>query len=83
MTERPCHLSRVASASAPPESTCRAEKTPTMAEKLDERPRYPAQLGNLFGGMGRPSTASGEPHPFCARWQVSSWRNAYQWRRNN
>ena len=73
MTERPCHLSRVASASAPPESTCRAEKTPTMAEKLDERPRYPAQLGNLFGGMGHPGR---ETHTCAKRADLAPLRES-------
>ena len=39
MIERPSHLGRVAQVFAIPESTSRAEKTPRMAEKSDERPR--------------------------------------------
>ena len=37
--ERTSHLGRPTFVFAPPESTSRAEGTPTMGEKSDERPR--------------------------------------------
>ena len=54
MVERPRHLGRVPLVPAPPESTPRAEGTPTTAETLDGQPRYLAHFGYLFGGLGHP-----------------------------
>ena len=45
MFERPRQPGKLAFVVAPPESTYRTEKTPKMAEKLDERTRKLAQLG--------------------------------------
>ena len=51
--ERPCHLGEVALVFAAPESTSRAERPATMAEKSGKCRRWPVHLGCVFGGMGR------------------------------
>ena len=52
--ERPRHPGSLTFVTAIPESTYRAGKTRTTAEKSGGRPRQPAQLGYLFGGTGHP-----------------------------
>ena len=51
---RRCYFSRVGSVFAPPESTCRAEQKPIMANQLARAPRWQCRLGFFAAGVDRP-----------------------------
>ena len=51
---RRCYFSRVGSVFAPPESTCRAEQKPIMANHLARAPRWQCRLGFFAAGVDRP-----------------------------
>ena len=54
MIERPRQPGSPTCVSSIPESTSRSKETPKTEGKSDGRPRYPARLCSLFGGMGHP-----------------------------
>ena len=51
---RRCYFRRVGSVFAPPESTCRAEQKPIMANQLARAPRWQCRLGFFAAGVDRP-----------------------------